>query len=522
VDKINTKVVKIDPNNIDYEILSEAALIIQNGGTVIFPTETVYGLGADALNEDACDKIFKAKGRPSDNPLIVHITTMEELNELVDEIPQNAKILAKHFWPGPLTMILNKKDIVSYKVTAGLETVAVRMPKSKIATELIKLSKRPIAAPSANTSGKPSPTNASHVIDDMFGKVDMIIDGGSCEIGLESSVIDITSETPTILRPGGVTKEDVEKLFGKCDYDPAIIKSDDKIIPKSPGQKYRHYSPKAEVILYKGNLYKIVNAIKNDCKRFINAGKKVGIMATTQTKDFFSDGIVRIVGDRTNPITIASDLFNELRNFDALGVDIILAEAFDDRGIGKAIMNRLEKASSKKNELGKIKILLVCTGNTCRSTMTEGIMKSTINDKNLDIDVSSAGISAIIGDKASNNAVIVLNELGIDLSYHRAKQVTDNMLRESDLVLTMTKQHKDILLRSFKDLEDKIYTLKEFTKEGLSNEKSNDLSMNKSFDIQDPYGGNYDVYKSCSMELEIEVKRVLDILSISNTTKPCK
>lgn len=505
MDKINTKVVKIDPNNIDYEILSEAALIIQNGGTVVFPTETVYGLGADALNEDACDKIFKAKGRPSDNPLIVHINSLKELSELVNDIPENAKILAEHFWPGPLTMILNKKDIVSYKVTAGLETVAIRMPKSKIANELIRLSKRPIAAPSANTSGKPSPTNASHVIEDMLGRVDMIIDGGSCEIGLESSVIDITGETPTILRPGGVTKEDVEKLFGKCEYDPAIIKSDENIVPKSPGQKYRHYSPKAEVILYKGNLYKIVDAIKKDCKSYIEAGKKVGIMATDQTKDFYNEGIVRVVGDRKKPITIASDLFNELRNFDSLGVDIILAEAFDDIGIGKAIMNRLEKASSKKIELGKLKILLICTGNTCRSPMAEGIMRCIVNAENLDIEVSSAGISAIEGDKASKNAVCVLNEIGIDISSHRSKQVTQKMLDEVDIVLTMTRQHKDILLRSFKDLEDKIYTLKEFSKDSVSNDEL--------MDILDPYGGNYDIYKASSKEIKTAILKALEIIN---------
>ena len=504
MDKINTKVVKIDPNHIDYEILSEAALIIQNGGTVIFPTETVYGLGANALNENACDKIFKAKGRPSDNPLIVHISSMEELNELVDDIPNNAKVLAKEFWPGPLTMIFNKKDNINCKVTAGLDTVAIRMPKNKIATELIRLSKCPIAAPSANTSGKPSPTNVTHVIEDMLGRVDMIIDGGSCEIGLESSVIDITSDIPTILRPGGVTKEDIEKLFGKCDYDPAIIKSDENIVPKSPGQKYRHYSPKAEVILYKGNLFKIVNAIKKDCKKYIGAGKKVGIMATEQTKALYNEGIIRAVGDRSNPITVASDLFNTLRGFDALDVDIILAEAFDDSGIGKAIMNRLEKASSKKIELGKLKILFICTGNTCRSPMAEGIMKSIVKAKNLSIEVESAGINAIEGDRVSSNAVIVLEEMGIDISSHKAKQVTKQMLDESDLILTMTKQHKEILLRGFKDLDDKIYAFKEFSYKYVSNDKS--------IDILDPYGGNYDIYKYCSKELEIETLRLLEII----------
>lgn len=497
--KINTKVVKIDPNNINYEILSEAASIIQNGGTVVFPTETVYGLGANALSESACDKIFRAKGRPSDNPLIVHISSMNELEELVNDVPENALVLAKEFWPGPLTMIFNKKDIINSKVTAGLETVAIRMPKNKIAAELIRISKCPIAAPSANTSGKPSPTNVSHVIEDMLGRVDMIIDGGSCEIGLESSVIDITSVTPTILRPGGVTKEDVEKLFGKCDYDPAIIKNDDKIVPKSPGQKYRHYSPKAEVILYKGNLIKIIDAIKKDCKSYISAGKKVGIMATSQTSKLYNEGIVRVVGDRNNPITIASDLFNELRNFDALGVDVILAEAFDDKGIGKAIMNRLEKASSKKNELGNLKLLFICTGNTCRSPMAEGIMKSIVNDKNLSIDVYSAGISAIEGDKVSSNAVIVLREMGIDISSHKAKQVTKKMLDESDIVLTMTRQHKEILLRSTKGLESKIYTFKEFANNGISS------------DILDPYGGNYNIYKQCSKEIKHEALKVIEI-----------
>ena len=270
--------------------------------------------------------------------MIVHINSIDELNELVKEIPKNAKIMADKFWPGPLTMIFEKKEIMSYKITAGLETVAIRMPENKITRELIRLSGCPIAAPSANTSGKPSPTSAKHVIEDMLGRVDMIIDGGSCEIGLESSVVDTTSEIPTILRPGKVTKEDIEGLFGKCETDPAIIKSDEKIVPKSPGQKYRHYSPKAELILYKGNLQKIVNAINKDCNEYIRNSMKVGIIASEQTAKYYDNKndkiVVKIAGDRSNPSTIAANLFDVLRSFDSTNVNIILSESYNDKGIG--------------------------------------------------------------------------------------------------------------------------------------------------------------------------------------------
>lgn len=344
--KLDTKIVKIDSDNIDYEILKEAAEIIKKGGLVVFPTETVYGLGADAFNDDACDKIFAAKGRPQDNPLIVHIHEVDSLKKLVDEVPENAKILADRFWPGPLTMIMNKNSEVPYKVTAGLETVAIRLPNNKIARELIRLSGTCIAAPSANTSGKPSPTSAAHVIDDLYGKVDMIIDGGSCSVGLESSVVDVTVDIPMVLRPGGVTIEDIKNIFGAANYDPAIISSDSKIVPKSPGQKYRHYSPKAEVILFKGNIDKVVETI-NENARNLSYNKKVGIIATTQTKDKYNNEIVDCIGDRDNPVTIAANLFKALRELDKMGVDVILSETFDEDGIGKAIMNRLNKASSK-------------------------------------------------------------------------------------------------------------------------------------------------------------------------------
>ena len=346
-EKLNTKIIKMDPDNIDYDVIKEAAEIINRGGVVVFPTETVYGIGADALNDEAVDKIFKAKGRPQDNPLIVHIAETSELYDLSKEVPENAKLLAEKYWPGPLTMILYKKDILSDKITAGLDTAAIRFPENKIALAIIKESKKPIAAPSANTSGKPSPTEASHVIEDLFGKVDMIIDGGSTYIGLESTVVDMTGDIPMILRPGGITKEDVESVLGECEYDPAIIKSNEKIVPKSPGQKYRHYSPKAKVLLYKGTESDIARKINEDYERLVSEGFKVGIMSTTQTEKYYTEKTTICCGDRTKPLTISSNLFKDLRNFDHMGMDIILAESVEENGIGNAIMNRLGKASSE-------------------------------------------------------------------------------------------------------------------------------------------------------------------------------
>jgi L-threonylcarbamoyladenylate synthase len=349
--KINTKVVKVDPENIDYNIIREAADIINKGGIVVFPTETVYGIGADALNDEAVDKIFKAKGRPQDNPLIVHIAEFNELYDLALEVPEKSELLAEKFWPGPLTMILYKKKILSDKITAGLNTAAIRLPVNKIALALIKESKKPIAAPSANISGRPSPTEASHVIEDLMGKVDMIIDGGSTYIGLESTVVDMTSPVPMILRPGGVTAEDIKSVLGECTYDPAIIKNEETVIPRSPGQKYRHYSPKAKVILYKGKMEEIVKKINEDYDKFTSLELKTGIMSTRQTEEFYKEKINICIGDRTKLLTISSNLFKALREFDHMGVAVILAESIDEKGLGKAVMNRLGKSASQTIEV---------------------------------------------------------------------------------------------------------------------------------------------------------------------------
>lgn len=341
----NTEIITISPSYPEIDKIQEAAKIIRSGGTVAFPTETVYGLGANALDETAIKKIFLAKGRPQDNPLIVHISSVAQLDGLVESISEQAYILMEKFWPGPLTLIFNKTNKIPDRITGGLSTVAIRMPNHNIALELIEYSKLPIAAPSANTSGKPSPTNSSHVIHDLSGKIDMIIDGGSTGVGLESTVLDITGDVPTILRPGGVTVEDLLTVLPKVEYDKAIEISDKSIIPKSPGQKYKHYSPNAKMIIVKGSVQEIIQKTIQLSEKYEAQGMNVGIMATKQAHKHYKNNNILIVGDRDYPETIAANLFNVLREFDDMNVDIIIAEGVEDKGIGKAIMNRMKKAA---------------------------------------------------------------------------------------------------------------------------------------------------------------------------------
>ena len=343
---METKIIKIDKDKFDLEDLKEAAEIIKRSGIVAFPTETVYGLGANGLNEEAVKRIYKAKGRPSDNPLILHIGEVEQLKDLVEEVPETALKCIQAFWPGPLTIILRRKTIVPDIITAGLTTVAVRMPENPIARALINLAKVPIAAPSANLSGRPSPTSGQHVIEDMLGKIEMIIDGGETGIGLESTVLDLSEELPIILRPGGITYEDLKKVLPDVIEDKANLEKD--LLPKSPGQKYRHYAPKAEMILFIGDLENIISNIKKHTDKSNIEYKKVGIMATDETKDNYSNAIVKSLGTRKDKKTIANSLFNILREFDNLDVDIIFAEGVDLDHIGLAIMNRMMKASGGK------------------------------------------------------------------------------------------------------------------------------------------------------------------------------
>lgn len=343
---METKLVKVDTENPEKSVLTEAAEILKNGGLVAFPTETVYGLGANGLDEKACKRIYEAKGRPSDNPLILTIGDLDGLYKIVGKVTENAKKIIDAFWPGPITLVLPKADCVPETVTGGLDTVAVRYPSNKIARKLIKIAGIPVAAPSANSSGKPSPTRASHVEFDLNGKIEMIIDGGAADWGLESTILDVSEDKPVLLRPGAVTQDMIEDVVGEIDVDPAVYsKPDGNIVPKAPGMKYKHYSPSAKVILVSGSMENVISTINEKISTDEKNGLRVGVMATTQTKDRYIGGEVLVVGDRTKPETIGANLFKILRKFDFIGVDIVYSEVFDEDGEGAAIMNRLNKAA---------------------------------------------------------------------------------------------------------------------------------------------------------------------------------
>jgi L-threonylcarbamoyladenylate synthase len=337
---MKTKILKINPNKIDKEKIKEVSKVLRRGGLVAFPTETVYGLGADALNEKAVKKIFSAKGRPQDNPLIVHVSDMEEVKSLVKEIPKNAELLMDIFWPGPLTIILKKSRKVPDCVSAGLDSVAIRMPSNKIALELIKQARTPIAAPSANSSGKPSPTLAEHVIKDLNGKIDAIIDGGEVEVGLESSVIDLTANPPRLLRPGKISLEELKKVLGNVE----MFQSGQKITElKSPGMKYKHYSPEAKVISFENNFIGKFK-VKRKLKKYLKEKKRVAVLSSDKSfKNFVKDYVY--FGDSLEEK--GKNLFKIFREMDDKKVEVIFVEEVEEKGLGTAIMNRLRKASEK-------------------------------------------------------------------------------------------------------------------------------------------------------------------------------
>ncbi|MBQ9065298.1 MAG: threonylcarbamoyl-AMP synthase [Blautia sp.] len=336
---------KLSSDGPDQAMLERAGRVLKEGGLVAFPTETVYGLGGNALDPGASEKIYKAKGRPSDNPLIVHIARLSDLYTVAAEVPEKALKMADKFWPGPLTMIFRKTDAVPDKTTGGLDSVAVRFPSDPIAQGLILAAGGFVAAPSANTSGRPSPVSASHVIEDLGDKVDIIIDGGEAVIGLESTIVDFTEEPPVILRPGYITREKISTVIPDIRTDPGIIAENSDIRPKAPGMKYRHYAPKASLSIVEGPEEEVVGLIRELTHDSITKGKKAGIIATDETCAKYTEGNVKCIGSRGDEEEIAHNLYTVLRAFDDEEVDVILSESFDSPGMGQAIMNRLLKAA---------------------------------------------------------------------------------------------------------------------------------------------------------------------------------
>lgn len=481
------------------EDLERAAAILREGGLVAFPTETVYGLGANGLDPEAVKKIYEAKGRPSDNPLILHISKRDELEKIVSDVSDNAESLMEAFWPGPMTLIFHKKDSVPYETTGGLDTVAVRMPDHEGACALIAATGLPIAAPSANTSGRPSPTTAEHVREDLDGRVDMIIDGGPGEIGVESTIVDLTGKTPVILRPGHITKKMIEAVVGEVHMDPGLMDETEK--PKAPGMKYRHYAPKAEMTVFEGEPEAVIEKISECAVQY--ESERVGILATDESLQRYEHGQVLSVGSR-KAHTIEQGLYKALRTFDHMGVDVILSESFSREDKGEAIMNRLLKAAghhvvSLSEEQGGRdmvadynKIIFVCKENVTLSPMAEWIMKSILMDKSKEI--CSRGLVVLFSEPRNQKVTDLLNNHSVPCEEQVSEELVADEVSDQTLVLTMNFTEKVKLIEDW-GLTEHVYTLKEFAEQ---EEEGESLEP----DVLDPYSGDGDVYEESYVELK--------------------
>lgn len=474
---MQTQLQTLDPDS-----LAQAAKLICAGQVVAFPTETVYGLGANALDGEAVLRIFQAKGRPADNPLIVHVSSADQIPPLVDGIPPAAQ-KAMALWPGPLTLVMKKSPLVPREVTAGLDTVGIRLPSSRAARDLIDACGCPLAAPSANLSGRPSPTTAMDVMEDMDGRIPLILDGGPCAVGVESTVLDVTGDVPVILRPGGITLEQLQGILGEVRVHPGALSpmpGDEQ--PASPGMKYRHYAPGMPVyVAHSGQL-------ADACARLDRRGFRAAVLAQTAGLALPQQTAVLSLG-AGNPDQAAALLYAALRECERRQADVVLAEGMPDTsGIRLAVMNRLLRAAGFRHLYGK-NILMVCTGNTCRSPMAAGLLSDMLAvPQGLGYWVSSGGIAAYAGDEASVYAMRVMQARGIDISAHRSRRVQYPLLQQADLILCMTASHKETLCGAFPQIREKVFTLGEFA--GTDE------------DVPDPFGGDLHTYKRTAQVLE--------------------
>lgn len=508
---MKTIIEKIDEKKIDMGIMQKAGDILKKGGLVAFPTETVYGLGANALNEEAAKKTYEAKGRPSDNPLIVHIADMQALEDIAVNIPEEVEELAYHFWPGPLTLILEKNSIVPYGTTGGLDTVAVRMPSNLIARELILASGGYVSAPSANTSGRPSPTTADHVCQDLDGKIDMILDGGKVEIGLESTILDMTVDPPMILRPGAITLDMLEKVLDDVSVDQTILGSESQIPPKAPGMKYRHYAPKAKLSIVEGTIREEILAIRQIAyEAEHHDGKKVGIIASNETIGFYTHGLVKNIGMRENEKTIAKNLYAVLREFDDEEIEEIYSESFSQQGIGKAIMNRLEKAagharisaSAVVKQQKYHRIVFVSGTDTCRGPMAAEILRKKELEQEYVID--SRGMVVLFPEPANQKAEAVMKSMQMTLEGHTAASISESDIGEDILILTFEEKYKEKIISEYGD-HSNVFTLYEF--------------IGECSEVGDPYGKPLQSYGECLEKIAELMNKLSKVLnSFTNST----
>jgi|LFRM01.1.fsa_nt_gb L-threonylcarbamoyladenylate synthase len=501
---MKTEVVRVSTGNVA-ELLQAPASALRRGEIVAFPTETVYGLGANALIEAAVQQIFLLKGRPQDNPLIVHLADKTKIEQLAKNIPQEFYQLYEAFCPGPLTFILEKTDLLPEIVSAGLSTVAIRFPDQRVSQELLRLADVPVVAPSANISGRPSATRASHVLDDFEDKIPFIVDDGATELGVESTVLDLCSQVPRILRPGVITADDIRVRTGieVLPFSEGLNETDLRR-PASPGLKYRHYSPEAKVIQVCGDHEKSLETVVLSVLKQ-HSNQKLGLFINEESwnklrleADIGEREIVEYLFSAENPHgSAAHELYAALRALDAAGVDVILAEAVPG---AEAYMNRLDRACASESppvqEQVK-KILFVCTGNTCRSPMAAALFNAYAEEKQqaspIRWRVLSAGLHTMDGLAASDHAVSVLREIGIDISRHKSAQLTEEMLAEADIIATMTRSQRDLLQAFLPEQENKIKTLSEWALE-----QEADFAR----DVSDPFAQSEAVYRETRNQLQ--------------------
>ena len=501
IDCMETIIEKIDKNQIDNRIIEEAGAVLRAGGLVAFPTETVYGLGADALQEEAAKKTYEAKGRPSDNPLIVHIAEYEDLKKVAVNIPAETDMLAAHFWPGPLTMIFEKSEAVPYGTTGGLDTVAVRMPADPVAQAVIRAAGGFVSAPSANTSGRPSPTTAEHVAEDLAGKIEMILDGGEVDIGLESTILDMTVEPPMILRPGAITAEMFESVIGSVSVDETLLGDESEKAPKAPGMKYRHYAPKAQLIIVEGDLREEILAIRQLAYAAHRKGRKIGVIATNETVPFYNYGTINNIGTRENEKTIARNLYRVLREFDEEDVEAIYSESFAVQGIGKAIMNRLEKAAGHTRLSAAAvvarqryrRITFVSGTDSARGPMAAEILRHM--DLKQEYVIDSRGMVVLFPEPANQKAEAIMKSAQMTLEEHTSRQFDGENLQDDTLVLAIDESEKNKILGEYGG-QGNVYTLNEFVEDDT--------------EIPDPYGQPLAAYGKCYEVLSRLITRLAE------------